>query len=80
MDSNSFQLCLATVPALDNILRDGARRALQSAIEREVDEYIQRNQHYLDKDDVKAVMARRDKIVEYFQKLIAEKGENEVLY
>jgi len=25
-------------------------------------------------------MARRDKIVEYFQKLIAEKGENEVLY
>jgi hypothetical protein len=29
---------------------------------------------------VKAVMARRDKIVAYFQKLIAEKGENEVLY
>jgi hypothetical protein len=29
---------------------------------------------------VKAVMARRDKIVDRFQKLIAEKGENEVLY
>jgi hypothetical protein len=29
---------------------------------------------------VKAVMARRDKIVEQFQKLIAEKGEKEVLY
>jgi hypothetical protein len=25
-------------------------------------------------------MARRDKIVEQFQKLISEKGENEVLY
>jgi hypothetical protein len=36
--------------------------------------------HYLDKSEVKAVLARRDKIVEHFQKLIAEKGENEVLY
>jgi hypothetical protein len=35
---------------------------------------------YLNKDEVKAVMARRDKIVAYFQKLISEKGENEVLY
>jgi hypothetical protein len=29
---------------------------------------------------VKAVMERRDKIVAYFQKLIAEKGEDKVLY
>jgi hypothetical protein len=29
---------------------------------------------------MEAVMARRDKIVDNFQKLIAEKGENEVLY
>ena len=36
--------------------------------------------HYLTKDEVKAVMARRDKIVAHFQMLIAEKGENEVLY
>jgi hypothetical protein len=35
---------------------------------------------YLTKDEVKGVMARRDKIVAYFQKLIAEKGEAEVLY
>ena len=35
---------------------------------------------YLTKDEVKAVMARRDKIVAQFEKLIAEKGENEVLY
>jgi hypothetical protein len=35
---------------------------------------------YLNKDEVKAVMTRRDKIVALFQKMIAEKGENEVLY
>lgn len=36
--------------------------------------------HYLTKEEVNAVMARRDKIVALFQKLIAEKGEKEVLY
>ena len=41
MDSNAFQLHLASVPAIDEILRDGARRALQAAIEREVQEYIE---------------------------------------
>ena len=40
----------------------------------------ERTKQYLSKDEVKAVMARRDKIVEIFQKLVAEKGENEVLY
>jgi hypothetical protein len=35
---------------------------------------------FLTKSEVKAVMARRDKIVAQFQKLIAEKGESEVLY
>jgi hypothetical protein len=35
---------------------------------------------YLSKDEVKAVMARRDKIVAQFQKMISEKGESEVLY
>src|SRR5271170_5058998 len=48
MDSNSFQMHFATVPVIDDILRDGARRALQSAIEREVEEYIQRNRHHVD--------------------------------
>lgn len=48
MNSNAFQLHLATIPLIDDILRDGARRALQSAIEREVAEYIQRNSHHLD--------------------------------
>ncbi len=40
----------------------------------------EKTSHYLSKDEVKAVMARRDKMVAHFQKLIAEKGENEVLY
>jgi hypothetical protein len=43
MDSNVLALGLAIVPAIDDILRDGARRALQAAIEREVEEYIARN-------------------------------------
>jgi putative transposase len=48
MNSNSFQMHLATVPAIDDILRDGARRALQSAIEREVDDYVERNRQQVD--------------------------------
>lgn len=35
---------------------------------------------YLSKSEVDAVMARRDKIVERFEKLIAKEGENQVLY
>jgi len=40
----------------------------------------EKTNRYLSKDEVKAVMARRDKIVAQFQKLIAEKGDKEVLY
>ena len=43
-------------------------------------ELAQKTKNYLTKSEVKAVMQRRDKIVAQFQKLIAEKGENEVLY
>jgi len=46
----------------------------------DANELAEKTKHYLSKDEVKAVMARRDKIVAHFQKLIAEKGENEVLY
>ena len=48
MDSNAFALHLATVPAIDDILRDGARRALAAAIEREVEEYVERNSQHRD--------------------------------
>ncbi len=43
-------------------------------------ELAEKTKRYLTKSEVKAVMARRDKIVAEFQKLIAEKGEGAVLY
>ncbi|MGB7435082.1 MAG: hypothetical protein WBR26_21235 [Candidatus Acidiferrum sp.] len=46
----------------------------------DANELAEKTKPYLTKDEVKAVIARRDKIVELFQKLITEKGENEVLY
>jgi len=39
-----------------------------------------RTKDHLTTGEVQAVMARRDKIVEYFEKLIAEKGEKAVFY
>ncbi len=46
----------------------------------DANEVAEKTKHNLTKDEVRAVMTRRDKIVALFQKLIAEKGENEVLY
>jgi len=43
-------------------------------------ELTEKTKRYLNKDEVNAVMARRDKIVATFQTLIAQKGEKEVLY
>jgi hypothetical protein len=40
----------------------------------------EKTRHYLTKDEVQAVMARRDKIVARFDELIKEKGEKEILY
>jgi putative transposase len=48
MDSNASALGMAIAPAIDDILRDGARRALQAAIEQEVEEYIERNKACVD--------------------------------
>jgi hypothetical protein len=44
------------------------------------DDLREKTKTYLSKDEVNAVMARRDKIVATFQNLIAQKGEKEVLY
>jgi hypothetical protein len=44
------------------------------------DQLAARTKHYLTKDEVKAVMARRDKIVARFQRLVREKSEAAVLY
>lgn len=43
-------------------------------------ELEEKTRHYLDKEQVRAVMARRDRIVKQFQQLVLEKGENDVLY
>jgi len=44
------------------------------------EEVAEKTKNYLNNDEVKSVMARRDKIVATFQTLIAEKGEKEVFY
>jgi hypothetical protein len=46
----------------------------------DANEVTAKTKRYLTNSEIKALMARRDKIVAYFQKLIAEKGEKEVLY
>jgi hypothetical protein len=46
----------------------------------DVNELAAKTKGYLNKVDVEAVMARRDKIVAVFNKMIAEKGESAVLY
>ncbi|HVM74660.1 MAG TPA: hypothetical protein VMT75_03385, partial [Candidatus Saccharimonadales bacterium] len=45
-----------------------------------VDEFSARTKGYLTKDEVKAVMARRDIIVSFFDKEVAAKGEAAVLF
>jgi len=44
------------------------------------DQLAEKTKHYLNKDEVKAVMARRDKILARFQQMVSEKGESAVLY
>jgi hypothetical protein len=44
------------------------------------DEVMEKTKPHLTKGEVKAVMARRDKIVSFFDKQVAKKSENEVLY
>ena len=56
------------------------RQLLQKMKALDANTLTERTKGYLEKDEVKAVIMRRDKIVERFQKLIAEKGEKEVLY
>jgi hypothetical protein len=46
----------------------------------DANEVAEKTKPYLTKDEIKGVMARRDKIVAQFQRLIQEKGEQEVLY
>jgi hypothetical protein len=56
------------------------RQLLQKLKELNFDEVYARTQPHLNKSEVKALLARRDKIVQIFQKLVAQKGQGAVLY
>ena len=56
------------------------KRRLEKLNSLDGNELSQTTSRYLTKSEIKALMTRRDKIVAYFQKLISEMGESEVLY
>ena len=56
------------------------RQLLAKLRQLDEDEVMEKTKPHLTKGEVKAVMARREKIVTFFNKQIAKKGENEVLY
>jgi len=56
------------------------RQLFQKLMALNANDLTEKTKSYLTKDELNAVMARRDEIVKQFQKLIAEKGGNEVLY
>jgi hypothetical protein len=56
------------------------RQLLAKLKELNFDQVYARTQPYLNKAEVKTTLARRDKIIEIFQKLVAQKGEAAVLY
>jgi hypothetical protein len=56
------------------------RQLLEKLKALDANELSQKTKGFLNKDEVKGVMARRDKIVAQFQQMISEKGEKEVLY
>ncbi len=56
------------------------RQLLEALRNLKASEVEQNTKQYLNNSEIKAIMARRDKIVALFEKLIAQKGEKEVLY
>ncbi len=56
------------------------RHLLENLRKLDRNELALKTKGYLSKDEVDAVMARRDKIVKIYDDLIAKKGESEVLY
>jgi hypothetical protein len=56
------------------------RQLLEKLRKLDPTEFSQNTKGFLTKDEVKAVMQRRDKIVAFFEALVAQKGESEVFY
>jgi len=77
--SRAFRLNKEPKDATKELVRCD-RQLLEKLKALDANALAEKTKGYLTKDEVNAVMARRDKIVAQFQKMIAEKGENEVLY
>jgi hypothetical protein len=56
------------------------RQLLEKLRQLDATEVEQKTKGHLRKSEIQGLMARRDKIVAYFQQLIAQQGENAVLY
>jgi hypothetical protein len=56
------------------------RQLLENLRKLDAGQVTEKTKGYLTQMEVKGIMARRDKIVAVFEKLIKEKGENQVLY
>ena len=56
------------------------RHLLEKLRQLDSDQVLEKTKPHLNKSQVQALMKRRDKIVANFEKLIAQKGENAVLY
>jgi hypothetical protein len=76
--SRSFRLFKEVKNPKDLVQCD--RKLLEKLKALDVNELTQKTKGYLSKNEVQAVMARRDKIVATFQKLIDQQGESKVLY
>jgi len=76
--SRAFRLYHDLKDPKDLVMCD--RQLLEKLRKLDEDELREKTAPHLSKSEVKAVMARRDKIVAYFEKLVAQKGEGAVLY
>ncbi len=56
------------------------RQLLEKLKKLDPDEVLAKSKPYISKGQIKALMARRDKIVATFEKMVAQKGEGAVLY
>ncbi len=56
------------------------RKLLEALRALKIEDVTEKTKPYLRKPEIKGVMARRDKLVALVEKLVAEKGESEVLY
>jgi len=63
----------------DNLIRCD-RRLLEKLRLLDAAEVERVTEPHLNSEEIKGLMARRDKIVAHFEKLIAQKGEDQVLY